>query len=300
MAGDIMELQKIKGNSYFLNAPTNIGVYIFKNKNCLLVDTGSGTNQVKKITEQLEINSLHPKYIINTHSHEDHSGSNYYFKENYPGTIFYASEGEKIFLENPYLLYSMLFSSNPIKEVNRRHRACNIDYTLEIGLNKINDEKFEILNLAGHTKSHIGIITSDLVCYVGDAVLSEDIISKYTIPFIYNVEDSIQTLNRLKDAQADYFVIGHAESFYNKEAFNKLLNTNLTQLRICQEQILDLLDRPLSREDILENLIILNELPQNFNQYHLYLSSISSYLTYLSNNNMLQSSVENGKIYYYQ
>lgn len=37
---DFMELTKIKGNSYYINFPTNIGVYIFKNKNCLLIDTG--------------------------------------------------------------------------------------------------------------------------------------------------------------------------------------------------------------------------------------------------------------------
>ncbi len=29
---DFMELTKIKGNSYYINFPTNIGVYIFKIK----------------------------------------------------------------------------------------------------------------------------------------------------------------------------------------------------------------------------------------------------------------------------
>jgi len=34
-----MELIKIKGNSYYIKAHTNIGVYMFKNKNCILIDT---------------------------------------------------------------------------------------------------------------------------------------------------------------------------------------------------------------------------------------------------------------------
>ncbi len=43
-----MELTKIKGNSYYINFPTNIGVYIFKNKNCLLIDTGKNKYDGKK------------------------------------------------------------------------------------------------------------------------------------------------------------------------------------------------------------------------------------------------------------
>ena len=34
-----MELTKIKGSTYYINAPTNIGIYVFKNKNCLIIDT---------------------------------------------------------------------------------------------------------------------------------------------------------------------------------------------------------------------------------------------------------------------
>ena len=43
-----MELTKIKGSTYYINAPTNIGIYVFKNKNCLIIDTGINNTQARK------------------------------------------------------------------------------------------------------------------------------------------------------------------------------------------------------------------------------------------------------------
>ena len=35
-----MELNKVNGNTYYIDNPTNIGVYLYKNKYCMMVDTG--------------------------------------------------------------------------------------------------------------------------------------------------------------------------------------------------------------------------------------------------------------------
>ena len=90
-----MQFNKIKGNTYFIDAPTNIGVYVFKNKTCLLIDTGIDNTQAGKIDEVLKAQGLHPRYIINTHSHADHCGGNSYFKKNYPGCAYTAQPGSK-------------------------------------------------------------------------------------------------------------------------------------------------------------------------------------------------------------
>jgi glyoxylase-like metal-dependent hydrolase (beta-lactamase superfamily II) len=95
-----MELNKINGSTYYMDNPTNVGVYAFKNKYCMLVDTGINNTLAGKFDELLNKNGLKPKYIVNTHNHSDHSGANLYFKEHYPGTIFYTSKYESIFIEN--------------------------------------------------------------------------------------------------------------------------------------------------------------------------------------------------------
>lgn len=63
---------------------------------------------------------------------------------------------------------------------------------------------------------------------------------------------------------------------------------------------MELLEQPLSRENLLENLIILNELPVNsFHQYHIYFTTISSFLTYLYSLNKIEYSMENGNVFYF-
>lgn len=112
-----MELNKLKGNTYFIDAPTNIGVYVFKNKFCLLVDSGLDNSAARKIDDILKKNGLHPKYIINTHAHTDHYGGNHYFKENYTGNLVYTSEKESIYMKNSELFSTILFSSNAPKNL---------------------------------------------------------------------------------------------------------------------------------------------------------------------------------------
>lgn len=295
-----MELTKIKGNTYYINAPTNIGVYSFKNKNCLLIDTGINNSAAKKIDEVLKINNLHPKQIINTHSHHDHCGGNNYFKNNYTGSIVYTSQKEKIYMENPELRSAMLYSSFPVKELELESKELCVDFILDYGFTKINDEKFDVISLKGHSPESIGIITSDKVCFLGDSIYSDSILDKYSFPYVFNLEENINTLNRIKDIDADYFVISHAEEIIDKDKLVKQVHRNLANINNYLEQILVLLEKPLTKEELLENLVILNDLYISFRQYHLNFSSMSAFLAYLTNKGELSFSVENGKVYYYK
>lgn len=55
----------------------------------------------------------------------------------------------------------------------------------------------------------------------------------------------------------------------------------------------------MSKEDILHNLTILNELPSSFTQYHLNLSSVSAFVNYLYNKDYIDCSVQDGKMYFF-
>ncbi|WP_251860235.1 MBL fold metallo-hydrolase [Clostridium sp. Marseille-Q2269] len=295
-----MKLTKIKGNSYYIDFPTNIGVYTFKNKNCLLIDTGKNKYDGKKIEEVLLKNGLHPKYIVNTHNHLDHCGGNILFKENYPGCITYTSFKEKLFMENQNLNVAMLFSASPIKLLHKSHKNIDVDYILDYGINKINDEKFEIISLKGHSPEQIGLITPEKVCFLGDSIFSDETIEKYSFPYYYDLKESIETLDIIKNIEADYFVISHCNKVLEKNEILNLVNKNKENIKNNINIILDLLDEPLTKEDILENLVILEELKLSFNQYHLYLGALSAFITYLFDKNLINYSIEDGKLYYFK
>ncbi|WP_368488154.1 MBL fold metallo-hydrolase [Clostridium sp. BJN0013] len=295
-----MNLNKIKGSTYYIDAPTNCGIFIFKNKNCLIIDTGINNGDAKKIETLLLENNLHPKYIINTHSHMDHCGGNLYFKKNYPGCLVYTSKGEKIFMENPDLFSSILSCCHPSKAFNKSSKPIDVDFILDYGINKLNDEKFNIISLPGHSKEHIAIVTPEKVCFLGDSIFSSEILDKYSFPYLYNIEDSLTSLNTIKELEADYFVISHSEKILTKEEIINLAQANITNIYKYKDEILDLLEQPLTREDILENITILNELSLDFHQYHLNFAGICAFINYLYNNKLIDYSIEDGKLYYFK
>lgn len=294
-----MELIKLNGGSYYIDAPTNIGVYVFKNKNCLLIDTGINNTQARKIDDILKENTLHVKYIINTHSHIDHCGGDRYFTGEYPGCVVYASPLERVYMENSMLYPSMLFSSSPIKELWKEKNKINVDFEVEPGILKLNDEKLQIISLPGHSPQGIGIITPDRVCYLGDSIFSEEKIEKYSLPYLYSVQESIDTLKSIESVDSDYFVIGHSDKYYKKDELSSLIDLNLKNIYSYIEEIKELLEQPLTREELFENILILHNLKSDIWQYHIYLSSLSSFISYLHDENIISSSIEDGKLYYY-
>lgn len=295
-----MEFTKIKGNTYYIDSPTSIGIYVFKNKFCLLIDSGINNSSARKIDEILKQNNLHVKYIINTHSHLDHCGGNHFFKENYPGTLVYTSSKERVCMENPEFNYIKIFSSIPMKKLTENIKPFEVDFTLDYGITKINDEKFEILALAGHSQEDIGIITPEKVCFLGDSVFSYETLKKYPFPFLFNIETQINTLNSLKNVAADYFITGHGKDVYSKDEFNILIEKNLDSINENMDFILELLDQPYTKEEILENILVYNDISLTFRRYMLDLTSISAFIAYLYDKELIDSSLENGKLYYFK
>lgn len=295
-----MQLIKIKGNTYYIDAPTNIGVYVFKNKTCLLIDTGIDNSQAAKIDEIIKENGLHPRYIINTHTHTDHCGGNNYFKKNYPGCVVYASEEEKIFLEHPDLHNTILFSASPLKQLGKTSKNGGVDFILEYGTLRLDEKRLEIYALPGHTADHIGVVTPENVCFCGDALFSENIMNKYSLPNLFDIESSRSTLAFIKNIETDFFVIGHMEGFIDREEAVKLAEANLENINTFEEQILELLEQPLTREDLLENIAVLNDLILDFKEYHLAFATISAFIKYLCERHSITFTIENGKLYYFK
>ena len=269
------------------------------NKNCLLIDTGSTHSQGRKIDLLLEENKLHPKYIINTHNHIDHCGGNNYFTDKYPGCLVYTSEQEKVFMEYPEIYQAILASAISTINMEKGNKGLKVDFTLEYGTNKINEDKFEVLELKGHSIENIGITTWDKVCFLGDSIFSDKIMEKYGLPNLLNVQAALDSLNKMKDFTWDFYVLSHCDSVLEQAEFNTLIDSNIENINKYIGQIIVLLESPLTREELLENMIVLNEFSLNIHQYNLYSSSLSAFLIYLSSKGDIKSTLENGKVYYY-
>ena len=87
----------ITGNTYMIPATTNIGVYVFADRYCVIVDSGSGRVSAKNILNILKANGFKLYGILNTHSHGDHCGGNSYLQRQTDCRV-YATELETILI----------------------------------------------------------------------------------------------------------------------------------------------------------------------------------------------------------
>lgn len=298
-----MELCKISGNTYYIPGATNIGVFQFKDKYTLLIDTGSDNSEARKICSLLADRGLSVKYVINSHEHYDHWGGNIYIGENFPGSVFYVSRESDLFIRNSYLFPLYIFGGNPLRELSRdyvKSKPPQVDFLLEPGTERINNERFEIISLAGHARGQIGIATRDNVCFIGDALFSPEILKKYSVPFIMDIQAQLDSYDILSNLDYDQYVLGHADRVYGREEIPGLINLNRQTLKHFLDLCLDLSDQPKSREDLLEEIIILEDITVDLNEYYLLSSTIAALITHLYHAGSLKYQIENGRIYFYK
>ncbi|WBW96141.1 MBL fold metallo-hydrolase [Oceanirhabdus sp. W0125-5] len=294
-----MNIDKIIGNTYMISAPTNIGIYTFKNKDALIIDTGTGKAFGKKILKIINENQLKGRYIINTHNHSDHCGGNSFIKENCPNLLIYASYEERLLIENYELGAFITYGGNSIEKMKDKNKFSKVDNTIEQGKLELNNKAFEVISLPGHTSDGIGIITPDNVAFLGDSIFSESILKKYSLAYVFNIEAFLDSLEKIKSLSCQKYVLGHGDKVYNDEEMKELIEINRNNIYKYEKEICDALNNPMTQEDLMEHIFILNDLNLNQKQYYLNRTTMNGYITYLLNKEKIESTIESGKLYFY-
>ena len=184
-----MELVKVGEKTYYIQNPTNIGVYKINDNDVYLIDTGNDKDAGRKILKIIDEQGWNVKGIITTHSNADHIGGNQLIQDR-TGCEIYAKGIEKCFSEYPILEASFLYGGYPFKDIRNKFLMAKESKVIEI--DKIPDG-LEYFSIKGHYFDMIGIKTSDNVFFLGDSLFSEQTISKYHLFFIYDIREYLNT-----------------------------------------------------------------------------------------------------------
>lgn len=293
-----MAFKKINRNTYYIEGATNVGVYAFKNKNCLLIDTPFNRSQAHSVDNLLKENSLHPKYIFNTHGHADHFGGNDWFIGEYPGVEVFSSTEEKNFIENPHYLYYISNAAFPSRKL-KNIKGSSVNYCVDEGVEKINDIKFSFVKSPGHTEGDMIIITPDRVAFTGDAIFSRHTLEKYALTYLLNVGERLRSLEKIREIDADIIVVGHSPVLVEKGELSSLIDDNISSIHVMVEEIREICHQPSTREDILQNILVMHDMESDYKGYLVNLCSVSAFLNYMLDEGILDVSIEEGKLYYY-
>ncbi len=284
-----MELIKLGDKTYYIKNNTNIGVYKLNDTDVVLIDSGLDESVSRKILRIINDNNWNIKYIINTHSHADHTGGNN-FLQSRTNCKIYASEIECDITNHPIIEPIYLYGSYPFKELRNKFfeaKPSNCEKLVDI-------DGLEYFTLTGHSFDMIGIKTSDNVYFIGDSLFDENTINKYHISYLNNVPKFINSLDKLSEING-LFVPSHGEV---SDDINSLIKLNKDKTNEILNKILLICKDSVTLEDIVKDLFDTYSLQMNLTQYYLISSTIKAYLSYLIDEDKIEYEFISNKMYF--
>ena len=282
------ELIQLSEVSYYIQSPAKIGLVRLNENDVCLIDSGSDKEAGRKVRQILDANNWHLTAIYNTHSNADHIGGNKYL-QGQTGCKIYAPGIDCAFTRHPILEPAFLYGGYPVKDLRHKFLLA-LESNAEYLTKDVLPEGFEIIELPGHFFDMVGFRTPDDVVFLADCLSSREILEKYQIGFIYDVDAYIKTLEKVKTLTAKVFVPSHTEV---AEDISDLAQYNINKVMEISENIVDLCSEPLCFETILQRLFEKYSLNMNFEQYVLVGSTVRSYLAWLKDTDRLNAVFEN-------
>ncbi len=274
-----MELKRLGERTWYFPGRVNIGYYE-ENGQGYLIDTGLDDDQGRKILKLLgEERKIPLRAIINTHSNADHIGANAFIQKRTNCEVW-ATRIEGVMTEHTTLEPLLLWSAWPFKQIRGKFieaKPSKVSFIESSG--PIMDTALTAVPLPGHFLDMIGVKTPDGVFFLADSLFDPIILEKYRFSVMLDVASAYETLNKIADTAASWFVPCHAMA---TQQIGELVRQNKEGLGWVSEAVLDTLGEPLSREDILSGISMKNGLEMDAAHLLLNLACVSAHLTYLA------------------
>lgn len=302
------ELKKLKGNTWYISSPVNIGLYRAEGSDIetVLIDSGNDKEAGRQIRKKLDEKRWSLSLIINTHSNADHIGGNEYLKK-VTGCSVAAPVIEGSFTRHPLLEPSFLWGGYPFRELRNKFlmaKPSAVDLVIEIpgpigassaSWHPVPGTPLEVFSLPGHFLNMIGVRTPDNVVFLADTLFSEEIISKYRLVYLYDIAGYLKTLDILETLEAEVFVPSHAPP---KENIASLVEINRKNtLEVADMVVFELADS-MGTEELLKKICDRLGLQLDYNQYVLLGSTIKSYLSYLHDQGHIVPDFQDNRLFW--
>lgn len=281
------ELIQVLNNTYYINCPAKIGLYLDVDKGVYLIDSGNDKEAGRKVRQILDKNGWTLRAILCTHSHADHIGGCKYLQAQ-TGCKVYSPGVERDFTRHTLLEPALLYGGFPPKALRHKFLMAQESDADELASAEL-PEGFEIIPLPGHCFEMVGFRTPDNVVFIADCLSSRATLEKYRIGFIYDVQAYLDTLEKVKSLSGAFFVPAHAEAC---EDVSELAQYNIDTVNEIAGRIKSICTQPVNFEALLKRLFDEYALELSFEQYALVGSTVKSYLAWLMDKGQLKAKCE--------
>lgn len=288
-----MEIKEIMGNTFCIDTGmTYIPFYKINDEEIIMLDSGWEKGEREGIDELLEKNNFKVVGIICSHAHIDHIGNNAYLKKKYNCTI--AMPDYEALVCSSTVNLKLYFSTQTLADVIEHfgHMVCETDIMILSNQDKIyvSGIKFKILHTPGHSPAHICIITPDDVAYLGDALISYEVMEGAKLPYAFILREDLKSKIKLYDLKCSKYLVAH-KGMYND--INKLITDNINFYKSRAARVYALIDGSMTMEDIFKVIIKkYNIHVNNKYRYTVVERMLRSYVEYLNETGMIELNIE--------
>jgi glyoxylase-like metal-dependent hydrolase (beta-lactamase superfamily II) len=294
-----MEIKEIKGNTFCIDTGMSyIPFYKINNEEIIMLDSGWAEGEQKGIDELLEKDNFKVAGIICSHAHIDHIGNNTHLKNKYNCVI--AMPAYEALVCSSIVNLKVYYRIQNLSDVTKNfsHLVCKTDIMISDDQEKVCvcGIEFKIIHTPGHTPEHICIVTPDDVAYLGDAMISYEVIEGAKMPYAFILSEDLKSKEKLYDLNCSKYVVAHKGIY---DDITNLIEDNIEFFKSIAFRVYDVIEGNMIAEDIFKSVIDNFQISiNNIYKYSVIERMTRSYLEYLNETGMIDTFVEDGYLKY--
>jgi glyoxylase-like metal-dependent hydrolase (beta-lactamase superfamily II) len=295
-----MKLTQVKGNTYYINPNfIDLGFYRINEKKTILIDSGFHKTAKNEIIPFMRSRNMIVSGVLCTHGHIDHAGGNNILKKEF-GAQIATPYTENILCENSYNMYVL---SDHLRFRVYGETIPYYEYKTDVIIYPDYEDiyflgvDFKILKINGHSPYQIGYITPDNVAYLGDSLLSEEMVEKTKLPYIFDIGEDMRSKNYLKNLECDKYILSHSGVY---DDISLLINKNIEHIQSRIEILLDLLKEPSTFDEYTAKIIERLDIYDDLRKIVYIQRTVRSYLSYFQDMNLVDTYIKNHQILFFK
>ena len=249
-----MKIKNVKGDTFILESDiVTTGLYRIQGNDFVLIDPGViRKNEFEEIKKYLKENKIHPAGIICTHAHVDHAHSCPFFKDSY-GTEIAMPQIEADFASSMDIYRAVNGFPRGKYYSEYPHYEYNVDYIIKTTENSFTflGTKFNIENIQGHTANNIGVGTPDNILYVGDTVLSKEVLARTKLPYVNDVEMDMRSKLKIRNMEYSGYILSHRGIH---GSIDHLIEKNIEKMKNIAEEVYNLIEDGSTFDEIISRV----------------------------------------------
>lgn len=272
----MFKLHKIGERTYYIEAPTNIGIYLYDSNKVCMIDSGGDSTAAAEALKIIEQQGWQVGMVLNTHSHADHIGGSAYIKE-HTGCKVYAPGVDAAILKHSFLNSVYLYGGFTMDGLRSKFifaQPCDCEELSPAVL----PEGLSYIHVNGHSFEMAAFKTSDDVWFLADSVLDAPTLDRYKITFLYDIEEHLRTLQKVQQLSGKLFIPSHSEPVSD---INPLAEKNRRTIDEVTEVIKRFCTEPLSVDELVSKLLAEFNIKLYLTQYALIGFTTRSYISWL-------------------